>query len=1080
MIERIIELSAKNKLLVFLVCLFLAFWGVYCFNRVTLDALPDLSDTQVIVLARWDRPPNIVEDQLTYPIVTSLLGAPKVKTIRGISDYGFSYVYVIFEDGTDIYWARSRVLEYLSKVTPNLPKDARVEIGPDATGVGWVYEYALVDRSGKHSLQELRSFQDWQLKYALQGVPGVAEVASLGGFVKQYQVIPNPEALLAYGIPIDALVSAVRASNQEVGARLLELSGREYMLTVRGYVQNLEDIEAAVLKVDANGTPVTVGDVAQVRVGPEMRRGVAELDGKGEVTGGIVVMRYGVNALEVIRAIEQKMKEVSFPEGIELVPTYNRSGIILEATHTLKKKLLEEMAVVSGVILLFLFHFPSAVIPIATLPFAALLAFIPMYYLGIGANIMSLGGIAIAIGAMVDASIVVVENVYKRIAEPHEQEQGSHDAGILEAIKEVGRPSFYSLLVIAVAFTPIFALEAYEGRMFKPLAYTKNLAMLFSACLAITLDPALRMLLTREKRFTFKPVWLSRLSSGIFVGTYYPEHRHPVSRGLFALYEPLIRFVLKKPRVVIFAAFMLFAISMPLFFKIGSEFMPPLNEGSILYMPTTPPGISITEASKLLQVQDQILSSFPEVERVFGKAGRALTSTDPAPLSMMETTVLLRPQNEWSKNPRWYSKHVPEFLQGPLRLIWPDRIGYEELIAQMDAALKLPGQVNSWTMPVKGRIDMLTTGIRTPVGIKILGDDLSKIERVGADIEAILGGLKGTRSVYAERTAGGYYLDIQPDRTELARYGLTIQGLQETLMSAIGGANVSETIEGRERYPINVRYPTERRDDVESLKRVYVSTPAGAQVPLGQLAELRLKTDPGMIRDENGRLAGYVFVDTQGVDIGSYVSQAKALLRDKLKTPPGYTLTFSGQYESMQRVEKRMRFVVPLTLFIIFLLLYLNTRSYTKTLIVMLAVPFSLIGVAWALWLLGYHFSVGVMAGVIALLGVDAETGIFMLLYLDLAYEHRLRTGKMQNLKDLETAIHEGALGRLRPKMMTVMTMMVGLLPIMWAQTYEIGADVMKRIAAPMVGGIMSSFCMELLVYPAIYLLWKRRGLHKT
>jgi Cu(I)/Ag(I) efflux system membrane protein CusA/SilA len=682
---------------------------------------------------------------------------------------------------------------------------------------------------------------------------------------------------------------------------------------------------------------------------------------------------------------------------------------------------------------------------------------------------------------MVDAAIVVVENAYKSIAEPYVEGDKGQDnkSAVLQSLKEVGPSAFFSLLVIAVAFFPIFALEAYEGKMFKPLAYTKNLAMLFAACLAVTLVVALRMLFTRSRPFAFKPVWLSRRSFALLIGTYYPEHRHPISRGLFFLYEPAIRSVLRRPKAAILAAILVFSVSMPLFLKIGREFMPPLNEGSLLYMPTTPPGISIGEAGSLLQVQDRILRGFPEVERVFGKAGRALTSTDPAPLSMMETTVLLRPQNEWGKKPRWYSGHVPEFLQGPLRILWPDRISYDELIAKMEAALKLPGQVNSWTMPVKGRIDMLTTGIRTPVGIKILGDDLREIERIGENIESLLNRIKGTRSVYAERTAGGYYLDIRPRRDEIARYGLSVQGLQETLVDSIGGANVSETVEGRERYPINVRFPRERRDDIESLRGLYVSTPTGTYVPLGQLAQISLKTGPGMIRDENGRLAGYVFVDIQGVDIGSYVNAAKDLLRKELQTPPGYTLSFSGQYESMQRVERRMRFVVPLTLFIIFLLLYLNTRSYTKTLIVLLAVPFSLIGVAWALWLLGYNFSLGVMAGIIALLGVDAETGVFMLLYLDLAYERRLESGKMQTLTDLREAIHEGALGRLRPKIMTVMTAFIGLLPIMWAQTHEIGADVMKRIAAPMVGGIFSSFLMELLVYPAIYFLWRRKSLNK-
>lgn len=1062
--------------MVFIGVSFALVWSYWAIRNTPLDAIPDLSDTQVIVFTRWDRPPQVIEDQVTYPIVTALLGAPKVKDIRGFSDYGFSYIYVIFEDGTDVYWARSRVLEYLSKIISQLPKEANVEIGPDATGIGWVFEYALVDKTGKHSLADLRTFQDWHLKYALQSVKGVAEVASVGGFVKQYQVIVNPNALLARKISISDVVRAVKESNQEIGARLLEFSGREYMVTVRGYIKTLKDIEEAVVKVDMNGVPVRVRDVATVRFGPDIRRGVAELDGIGEVVGGIVVMRYKENALDVINRVKKKLQEVKLPEGVELVITYDRSDLILKAIDTLKRKLIEEMMVVSLVIFLFLLHFSSSLVPVLTLPIAAVLSFIPMYYMKLTSNIMSLGGIAIAIGAMVDASIVVVENTHKKLAYWSESGgKGDYRGIMIQAIKEVGRPSFFSLLVIAISFLPIFTLEAFEGRLFKPLAFTKNFAMFFSAVLAITLSPAIITFLIRVDRFNFRPQWLCRIINKIFVGKIHSEEVHPVSRFLFRIYEPVVDFVLRRPITIILSAAGLFIVTMPFFFFLGKEFMPPLNEGSILYMPTTPPGISVTEATKLLQIQDKILRSFPEVERVFGKAGRALTSTDPAPFSMMETTVLLKPQNEWRHKERWYCKFMPEFLKGPFRLIWPDRLSWEELIQEMDNALKLPGQVNAWTLPIKARIDMLTTGVRTPVGIKIYGDDLKKIEEIGKQIEAHLTMVKGTRSVYAERTAGGYFVDFQPKREEIARYGLTIEKVQMELMAAIGGENFSTTIEGRERFPVNVRYPHDLRKNIEQLKKVYVHTPTGAQVPISQLADISVILGPGMIRDENGRLSGYVYVDVADMDIGSYVDEAKKILRENVKLPPGYTLIFSGQYEYMERVKKRMSVVVPLTLFIIFILLYTNTRSYTKTFIVLLAVPFSLVGVVWILFLLDYNLSIGVWAGIIALLGVDAETGIFMLLYLDLAYEERKANNRMNTLSDLKEAIHHGAVKRIRPKMMTVMTTFIGLLPIMWAQTHELGADVMKRIAAPMVGGIFTSFLMELIVYPAIYLVWKRK-----
>jgi len=1077
MIEKIIEWCAKNKMMVFIIISFLVLWAYWSILNIPLDALPDLSDTQVIVFVKWDRPPQIIEDQITYPIISSLLGAPRVKDIRGYSDYGFSFIYVIFDDGTDIYWARSRVLEYLSKITSSLPKGAEVEIGPDATGIGWVFEYALIDKSGKNSLETLRTFQDWHLRYAIQSVEGVAEVASVGGFVKQYQIVADPNSLLAKDVSIKDIVEAVKSSNQEVGARLIEFSSREYMVTVKGYINSLKDIEDISLKVNKEGIPIRIKDVAEVRFGPDIRRGVAELDGEGEVVGGIVVLRYGENALKVINRVKEKMKEIKLPEGVEILITYDRSDLILKAIKTLKSKLLEEMLVVSFIILIFLLHIPSSLIPIITLPIAALLAFIPMYYMKITSNVMSLGGIAIAIGAMVDSAIVMVENAHKNLSLWEDKGRvGDYRSILIKSMQEVGRASFFSLLIIAVAFLPIFTLEGIEGRLFKPLAYTKNLSMFFAALLAITLDPAVRMLFTRLEFYNFKPLFLSKILNFFLIGRIRKEEEHPISNFLFKIYSPIVDFVLKNPKKIIFGAILFFLFTIPFFAKLGKEFMPPLQEGTILYMPTTPPGISSQEATRLLQIQDKILKSFPEVERVFGKAGRALSSTDPAPFSMMETTVILKPQNQWREKERWF-KNFPEFLKRPLRLLWPDRISYEELIKEMDEKLKIPGQVNAWTMPIKGRIDMLTTGIRTPIGIKIFGDDLKEIEKIGMEIERHLLMIKGTRSVYAERTSGGYFIDIVPLREEISRYGLKIEDLQMEIMAAVGGENITTTIEGRERFPVNVRYPQFLRDDIEKLKKVYIKTPMGANIPLGQLAEISIVLGPSMIRDENGRLSGYVYVDVEGRDIGGYVEEAKNVLKENLKLKSGYTIVFSGQYELMERVKKRMYFVLPLTLFIIFLLLYINTKSYIKTFIVLLAVPFSLIGVVWILYILNYNLSIGVWAGIIALLGVDAETGIFMLLYLDLAYKEMKEKNKLNNLEDLKIAIHNGAVKRIRPKMMTVSTTFIGLLPIMWAGVFELGADVMKRIAAPMVGGIFTSFLMELIVYPAIYYLWKKNEL---
>ncbi len=1083
MIEKIILFSARNRFIVLALTGFAIFAGIWSLSHIALDALPDLSETQVIVYSRWDRSPDIIEDQVTYPVISSMLGAPRVKAIRGFSDFGYSYVYVIFEEGTDLYWARSRTLEYLSKIQPRLPAGVQTELGPDATGVGWVFQYALVDESGKHSLADLRSIQDWSIRYDLQAVPGVAEVASLGGFVRQYQVTVDPNRLASYGIPLMKVVEAIRSSNNEVGGRLVEWSGAEYMVRARGYVKSIADLEEIVVKTDEKGTPVRLRDVSEIQLGPEIRRGIAELDGRGEVAAGVVIMRHGENAINVIRRVKERLKaiEPTLPPGVKIVTTYDRSDLIERSIKTLKHELILEMLIVSLIILIFLWHIPSAVIPIVTIPAAVVLSFIPMYFFGISSNIMSLGGIAVAIGALVDAAVVVVENAHKKL-EIWEStgRKGDYKEVLIGAIQEVGRPSFFALLVIAVSFTPIFALEAQEGRLFRPLAFTKTLAMAIAALLAITLDPAIRLLFTRLDRYDFRPRWLSHVTNAVLVGKMYPEEKHPISRVLFRLYDPPARFVLRHPKLVIGAALLIVLGTIPIYKRLGSEFMPPLNEGSILYMPSTLPGISVTAAQDLLQRQDRALRQFPEVERVFGKAGRAETSTDPAPFSMMETVVILKPEPQWRTKPRWYSSRVPGFVKPLLRPLWPETISLDELVNEMNAALTMPGQTNAWTMPIKNRTDMLTTGIRTPVGIKVFGSDLKQIEAVGKQLEGLLQSVPGTRSVYGERVAGGYFIDFDLKRKEISRYGLSIKEVQEVIMSAIGGENISTTIEGRERYPINVRYPRELRDDPDKLARVLVATMSGAQIPLSQLADIRLVEGPSMIRDENGRLSGYVYVDvdTGKRDIGGYIEDAKAAVARGLKLPTGYTLAWSGQYEAMQRVREKLKVVFPVTLFLVFGLLYANTKSLPKTLLVLLAVPFSAVGAVWLLYALGYHISIGVWVGLIALLGLDAETGIFMLLYLDIAYDERKAAGQMRTRADLEEAILHGAVKRVRPKIMTVACAFFGLVPIMWST--GAGADVMKRIAAPMIGGLFTSFLMELLVYPAIYLLWKWREVRKA
>jgi Cu(I)/Ag(I) efflux system membrane protein CusA/SilA len=1082
MIRDIIAFSAHNRVLVLIIALAAVAAGVYSVKNINLDAIPDLSDTQVIVYSRWDRSPDVIEDQLTYPVVSALLGLPKVKTIRGFSDFGFSYVYVIFEDGTDIYWARSRVLEYLSKVQPQLPDGVRTELGPDATGVGWVYQYALVDRTGRHDLAELRSFQDWNLRYQLQSVPGVAEVAAFGGFQKQYQVNLDPQALAAHGVSIGAVMKAVQEGNEETGARLIEYAGAEYMIRGRGYAKSIKDIEDIVVAARGpGGTPVLVKSVATVTTAPEMRRGLGDLDGEGDAVGGIVVMRHGENALTVIERVKERLNEIkpSLPEGMEILTTYDRSDLIKRAIATLKHQLTVEMIIVSLVILFFLWHIPSAIIPIVTIPVAVLLAFIPMYLAGISSNIMSLAGIAISIGVLVDGAIVEVENAYKKLEHWEAGgRKGDFHAVRLEALQEVGPSVFYSLLVIAVAFLPIFTLVDQEGRLFKPLAYTKNLTMFVAALLAITLDPAMRMMFTRMDYLHFKPAWLSNIFNTVTVGKYYAEEKHPISRRIFKVYEPVCRWTLEHPRKVLAAALFLVLTAIPVYLKTGSEFMPPLNEGTILYMPTTLPGISVTEAQRLMQAQDRVLKSIPEVERVHGKAGRADTSTDPAPFSMMETVAVLKPMDQWRPKDRWYSSWAPDFLKAVLRRVWYDRLTWDELIAEIDSKMRFPGVSNAWTMPIKARIDMLSTGVRTPIGIKIFGSDLKTIEETGLAVEGIVRQVKGTRSVYAERTAGGYFLDFELRRDQLARYGLTVKEAQMALMTAIGGQNLTTTVEGRERYSVNVRYARGFRDDIDKLGRVLVTAENGVNVPLGQIADIVFRSGPAMIRNENGLLSGYVYVDIAGVDVGTYVKNAKKMVADHVKLPPGYALQWSGQYENMLRVRERLTFVLPLALFLICLLIYMNTKSAVKTGIVLLAVPFSLIGAVWFVWLLDYNISIAVWVGMIALMGLDAETGMFMLLYLDLAYEELRKSGRPFTLKNLQEAVVHGAVKRVRPKMMTVMTAFMGLIPIMWS--LGTGADVMKRVAAPMIGGLFTSFALELLVYPVVFYLWKRRELEAS
>lgn len=1031
MVENLIEFCAKNRFIVFLLVFGLASAGLWSLKNTPIDALPDLSDTQVIVYTTWPgRSPDLMEDQITYPIVTALLSAPNVTVVRGFSDFGYSYVYVLFKDGTDIYWARSRVLEYLNQLAGRLPEGVTPQLGPDATGVGWVFQYALVDESGQQDLASLRSFQDWYLRYWLRGVDGVAEVASIGGFVRQYQINLDPTKLLAYRLSVADIVEKVRQSNRDVGGRVVEFSGAEYMIRGRGYIKSVADIEMIAVGVNPNGTPILLRDVATVGLGPDMRRGLVELNGRGEVVGGVVIMRYGQDALEVIERVKAKFKEIepSLPKGVKIVTAYDRSDLIREAVATAKENLTEELIVVSVLIIGFLLHIRSALIPIITLPLAILIAFIPMYFLGVGMNIMSIGGIIVAVGDMVDASIVMVDNAHRRLEEWERGGRvGDRNRVLIDSAKEVGPPIFASLLVIAIAFMPVFTLEAQEGRLFKPLALTKNLSIAMSAVLAVTLIPALLSIFIR--------------------GRIIPERRNPISRLLQWAYAPILRLALRYRAILVILSIGLVLSIVPAYQRMGSEFMPPLYEGTVLYMPTTLPGISVTQAGMLLQQMDQKLKAFPEVEHVFGKAGRAETSTDPAPFSMMEVIVELKPKEEWRQD-----------------------MTYEGLIDELDQALQFPGVTNAWTMPIKARIDMLTTGVRTPVGIKIFGPDLKKIEEIGKAIEMMAKEVPGTRSVYAERVSGGYFFDFTIRREEIARYGLTVEDVNKYIESAVGGENIATTIEGRERYPIDVRYLRELRDDPDKLGRVLVNTPSGAQVPLAQLATLRMVSGPAMIRDEDGMLSGYVYVDMAGRDVGGYVEELKQSVQ-KIELPPGYILTWSGQYEFMERVAQRLKIFVPLTLAIIFVLYYFTFRSVAETLMVMLGVPLALVGGIWLMALLGYNLSIAVWVGLIALAGVAAETSAVMLAYLDEAVRRRRDAGQLKTLSDLLEAVHNGAMERIRPVTMTGLANIVGLFPVMLAT--GTGADVMKRLAAPMIGGIGSAMLLTLLVIPAIYVIWR-------
>ncbi len=1160
MIEKIIEWSIRNKFMVILATLAVIVGGVMAMTKIPLDAIPDLSDVQVIVYTEYPgQSPQVIEDQVTYPLTTAMLSVPYAKVVRGYSFFGFSFVYIIFEDGTDLYWARSRVLEYLNFVSSRLPKGVTPSLGPDATGVGWVYEYVLQDKSGKLDLQQLRSLQDWYLRYELTAVPGVSEVASIGGFVKQYQVEIDPNQLLAHNLSIQKIRTAIQRSNNDVGGKLVEMGETEFMVRGLGYIQSIEDLKRIAVGVDPMGTPILLENVADIHLGPELRRGILEWSGEGETVGGIVVMRYGENALEVIDRVKEKLRELEsgLPEGVEIVTGYDRSGLIERAIHTLKKKLIEEMTVVAIICVIFLLHFRSAFVAIFTLPVGILMSFLILYPLGINANIMSLGGIAIAIGVMVDASVVLVENAHKHL----ERDRGtkSHTEIVLAASKEVGPALFYSLLIITVSFLPVFSLQEQSGRMFKPLAYTKTFAMAASSVLAITIIPVLMTFFVRERLFSPETsrkkrifVWIATtlgppllviaaglagldppswsLPAALAVSLFaviclipqriLPEKRNPISRFFIWIYLPVIRTVLNWRKMTVLAAVIVLALTAFPLSRLGSEFMPPLNEGDLLYMPTTLPGLSITKARELLQQTDKIIQSFPEVHHTLGKIGRAETATDPAPLSMIETTIMLRPKityetvrverffsdwPDWLKGPftwiwpeevkgdilhQWRKKRIdrffsdwPGWLKAPLTWIWPEErfITIGELSDDMNQAIQFPGLTNAWTMPIKTRIDMLSTGIKTPVGIKLMGPDLDVLSDLGSRIEAVVGEIPGTLSAYSERVTGGNYLDFNIRRDHIARYGLTVADVQEVIMTAIGGMNVTYTVEGLERYPVNLRYNRELRDNIENLKRVLVTTPVGAHVPLAQLADLSIHKGPAGIKSENSRQTAWIYVDLRGVDVGAYVERAKEIVTREVDFPSGYSIVWSGQFEYMEKARKTLNVIVPATLLVIFVLLYIHFHNIIEATIVMASLPFALVGGIWLLYFLGYNLSVAVVVGFIALAGLSAETGVVMLVYLDETYDRRRRRNGMKTADDLKEAIIEGAVERVRPKLMTVATTLIGLLPVMYGS--ETGSQVMKRIAAPMVGGLISSTILTLIIIPAVYDIWKRwelRGIEKT
>ncbi len=1073
MIGWIIELSAKYRWFVFLVYGALVAGSCASAKRIQLDAIPDLSDPQVIVFTEWKgRSPTLIEDQITYPIASALLAAPHVTAVRGYSMFGMSFVYVLFDEGTDVYWARSRVLEYMSSIRAKLPTDVAPVLGPDATGIGWVYEYALVDRTGKHDLAELRTLQDFTLRYALESVPGIAQVASVGGYERQYQVTLDPDKLRAYGLHVDDVANAIRRSNAEVGGRILEMSGREYFVRGRGYIENLGDLARVAIRAGPEGTPVRVGDVGTVQFGGDIRRGLAELDGKGETVGAIVMARYGENALDVIERVKLRLAELktALPPGVEVVPTYDRSSLIERAIKTLRTSLTEEAIVVSLVIILFLLHFRSALLPIISLPISVALAFIPMYLLGIPATIMSLGGIAIAVGATVDAEIVMIEACHKKLEHAPPNLDAKSRAKLLhEAAKEVTPAIFFSLIIIALSFVPVFGLNGQGGRLFKPLAYTKTFVMLAAAITSITLAPALRDLLVRGKIRS--------------------EKNHPVSRAIMAVYQPFVYVALRNPKTTLAIGLFALLSAIPAFMKLGSEFMPPLNEGDILYMPTTLPSLSIEEAKRQLERQDRIISAFPEVKSVFGKAGRAESATDPAPLSMVETIIQLRPPDEWPlvHRDRWF-RSAPGFVKAPLHLLWPEdeRESWDELVAKMNAALQLPGWTNAWTMPIKTRVDMLTTGVRTPVGIKVFGPDLASIEAAGTELETALRAVPGTRSVLYERSLGGAYVDVVPNREALARYGMQTDDLNDVVAMAIGGEPVTTTVEGRRRFTVNVRYKEDYRSSPEKLREVLVPLrgKSGLAVPLGELADVRVVEGPPMLRNEAGLLVGYVYVDTEpSRDIGGYVEDAKvavaaAQVRGQVRLAPGMYLRWTGQYELLEGMRERMRILIPLALLAIAVLLYIQFKHLTEVLIVFLSIPFALVGSIWMLYLLDYRISTAVLVGIIALVGLAAQTGVVMIVYIDHAFIRRLRAGKIRDLNDIIHAHTEGTVQRVRPKVMTVSTMLFGLVPLLWA--HGSGADVMKRIAAPMVGGLLSSAFLTLELIPVVYTYWRYAQLKRA